>query len=260
MKLMLSGIALLALLTACDDSDSDSADPELDSGTSASTEETTSSEETTSDDGKGEDASAASGDASAPLPPPPPPPEPISCGDVDCPAPPYGTPCCATADDVDVHASLTEGACGVDLSPVFGGPSACVEFNQPGEPDESCPPLEIEGFDPIPGCCTSYGFCGTADTMIGIGCTTPPPEFGEPIPCGAGAGDAGGGSTGEDAGGGSTGEDAGGGSSSEDAGGGSSGEDAGEPATDAGASSEPMPDSGMSTMDAGGDAGSDASL
>jgi hypothetical protein len=233
MKLMLTGIALLALLTAgCGDSDSDG-DTVEDSGSPSSTDDEDTDEPTDSDDA-GEptedddetDEPMDDGGGST-MPPPPPPPEPISCGDVDCPAPPFGTPCCATAEDVEVNASLTEGACGVDLSPVFGGPSACVEFAQPGDPDESCPALEVPDADPIPGCCTSHGFCGTMDTFIGIGCTTPPPEFGEPIPCGAGGGDAG--SPGGDAG--ST----------------SSGDDAGSPSGDAGEPDMPEPDAGETT-------------
>lgn len=226
MRLILTGIALLALLTACDDSDTDAkSDTEQDSGPSQPAADD--DDETTDEPEKGDDA----GGSTTTPPPPPPPPEPISCGDVDCAAPPFGVPCCTTAADVEARAALTEGACGVDLSPVFGGPSACVEFDQPGEPDESCPALEVPDADPVPGCCTSYGFCGTADNFIGIGCVTAPSEFGEPVACGDGGGDAGGGSSVTDGGNG-----------------GMSGPDAGD-MSDAGGGSEPAPDA--STLDAG---------
>lgn len=268
MKLMLSGIVLLALVTACgDDADTDS-NTQLDSGTSETTaddEETTADdEETTSDDEETNDAAAddeetaddtATSDAST-APTIPPPPEPISCGDVDCPAPPWGTPCCVTAADVEASAGLNEGACGVDLSPVFGGQSACVEFNQPGELDESCPPMEIPDAPSSPGCCTSHGLCGTVDSFTGLGCVTTPPEFGGVlIPCGGDAGDAG--STSEDdAGTGGSGDDAGT-SSGDDAGPTMSEPDAGETteAMDSGSASEPALDASTSDASTG-----DASL
>jgi hypothetical protein len=236
MKRILGGIALLALLTACGDSNTDGdGDAKQDSGASKPDDDEADDDE--ADDDEADDEPAAddddsddrptADDAGGPAAPTlPPPPEPISCGDVDCPAPAFGTPCCATADDVEARAAFTEGACGVDLSAVFGGPTGCVEFDQPGEPDESCPPLEIPDVDPIPGCCTSYGFCGTADNFIGIGCTTPPSEFGELIPCGGGDGDAGSGSTVLDAG-------------------------TMEP-TDAGNSSEPTPDADVSMAEDAG--------
>jgi hypothetical protein len=104
-----------------------------------------------------------------------------------------------------------------------------VELDQPGEPDDACPPVEIPDMAPLPGCCTSHGVCGTLDTFIGLGCTPPPPGVAEPIACGDGAADAGAG--GSEA-------------------------DAGTEPTDAGGSSEPMPDdAGMSTdADAAADA------
>jgi hypothetical protein len=204
MKWILSGIALMALLTSCDDSSTDgNGDTEEDSGASnPAADDDESGDEPMSDDDEADDEPMSdddgaedepmaedAGGTTAPMLPPPP--EPISCGDVDCPAPPLGTPCCTRADDVEVQAALTRGACGVDLSSVFGGPSSCIEFDQPGELDDSCPSTEIPDAPPIPGCCTTHGFCGVADTFIGIGCTAPPPEFGEPIPCGDGGGDAG---------------------------------------------------------------------
>src|SRR5690349_16428081 len=130
MRWILSGIALCSLLAACGESSTEdgSDDTQEDSGTG--------------DPAEGDDADEPTGDD-------------------DCPAPPLGTPCCATAGDVRAGAALTKGACGVDLSALFGGPSACVEFDQPGELDESCPPLEIPDAPPLPGCCTSQGFCGT---------------------------------------------------------------------------------------------------
>lgn len=245
---MLSGIVLLALVTACGD-DADTSDTNLDSGSS----------ETTADDEDTNDASAddeeTTSDAST-TPTIPPPPEPISCGDVDCPAPPWGAPCCVSAADVEASAGLNEGACGVDLSPVFGGPSACVEFNQPGELDESCPDMEIPDAPSSPGCCTTHGLCGTVDSFTGLGCVTTPPEFGGVlIPCGGDAGDAGSTSEG-DAGTGGSGDDAGP-SSGDDAGPNMSEPDAGETTeeTDSGSTSEPALDASTSDASTG-----DASL
>jgi hypothetical protein len=252
MRWILSGIALCSLLAACGESSTEdgSDDTQEDSGTGDPAEGDDADEPTgddadeptaDDDDEPTDDDVDDPTDAGSSAPTLPPPPEPISCGDVDCPAPPLGTPCCATAGDVRAGAALTKGACGVDLSALFGGPSACVEFDQPGELDESCPPLEIPDAPPLPGCCTSQGFCGTFDSFIGLGCTTPPPESGEPLPCGEGGGDAGSSSSNGDAGMTST-----------------PSPDAGETEpTDAGASSEPTPDAGMSLAE---DAGaSDAS-
>jgi hypothetical protein len=147
MKLILSGIAVLALVAACGD-DSSGDDSTVDSGSTESSGESDTTGESSGDDSETTDSagddSETSGDAGGTDLP-----EPLTCGDAVCPVPTFGTSCCVTAADVEANAAFNEGVCGIDLSAAFGGPSQCVELNQPGEVDESCPGLEVEGQPPV---------------------------------------------------------------------------------------------------------------
>ncbi|MBX3126181.1 MAG: hypothetical protein KF718_05670 [Polyangiaceae bacterium] len=71
--------------------------------------------------------------------------------------------------------------CGVSSS-LLG--NQCIEQNQAGTPDSSCPPQTIQGFT-LQGCCKPSGMCGVLDTFIGLGCVDPS-QFGGPpsVPCG----------------------------------------------------------------------------
>jgi hypothetical protein len=105
----------------------------------------------------------------------------VVCGGVECPPPsvPIG----------QVDSCCVGDKCGITSS--FLG-SQCIELNQPGQPDPSCPPQSIQGFT-LPGCCKPNGMCGVMDSFIGLGCVDPGPFTGQPpIPCGGGTGGAGG--------------------------------------------------------------------
>jgi len=70
-----------------------------------------------------------------------------------------GTPCCTT-----------DQKCGFVIQ--FVG-SNCIEANQPGSPDPSCPAVSpISGFS-LQGCCRPDGVCGGLDTFLGLGCVDP---------------------------------------------------------------------------------------
>lgn len=89
--------------------------------------------------------------------------------------------------------------CGVNLDPIQGFaplPPGCVEKNQPGKPDGSCPPLNVQG-QLLPGCCKPSGICGHDFSVLQLGCVETW-QFGGPPPvkCGGGTGGFGGGGTG----------------------------------------------------------------
>ncbi len=82
-----------------------------------------------------------------------------------CQVSPVGAPCCSAA-----------GVCGVQLS-LFPG-SQCIERNQPGERDASCPDLNLGGIQAL-GCCRPNAECGYLDTALGLGCVDPS-QLGQP--------------------------------------------------------------------------------
>lgn len=106
---------------------------------------------------------------------------PVVCGGVTCDPPslPIGqADSCCVGDK-----------CGITSSMIGG---QCVELNQPGTPDPTCPEQSIQGFN-LPGCCKDTGFCGVMDTFLGLGCVDPGQFTSQPpIPCGGGTGGAGG--------------------------------------------------------------------
>ncbi|HEX3594230.1 MAG TPA: hypothetical protein VHU80_03985 [Polyangiaceae bacterium] len=67
-----------------------------------------------------------------------------------------GSACCRDFD---------RSACGLVLGPV------CLELNQPGNPDDSCPGVPNTPIGDLPGCCRPGGKCGLLDTTVGFGCT-----------------------------------------------------------------------------------------
>jgi len=69
------------------------------------------------------------------------------------------------------------GMCGTDLT-VFGG-TGCVQLDQPGELDPSCPD-STGSSGTKPGCCTDTGLCGSIDNTLGRGCYFRSGEVGEP--------------------------------------------------------------------------------
>jgi hypothetical protein len=105
------------------------------------------------------------------------------CGGVVCPDAPFP----------QVESCCTNDKCGFSSSFIGG---QCIEANQPGKPDASCPDMSMQGFT-LPGCCKPNGMCGVQDTFIGLGCVDPS-QFGGPPsqPCGSVVIDAGTGGTG----------------------------------------------------------------
>ncbi len=90
-----------------------------------------------------------------------------SCDPGQCPsAQGYVKGCCAASD-----------RCGLDLSGFVQG-GGCVESNQPGTRDDSCPATNIYG-QQIPGCCRADNTCGYLDSFLGLGCVSPT-DFGAP--------------------------------------------------------------------------------
>jgi hypothetical protein len=103
---------------------------------------------------------------------------------------------CCTATGTGVAgdpAELTGRApnlCGTDIGatvPTLAG--ICLQLDQPGTPDATCPTVS-NGFMDEMGCCTDQGFCGTISASAGLGCHYP--AAGKGPACGAGAGGAGG--------------------------------------------------------------------
>ena len=92
------------------------------------------------------------------------------CGGKTCkiPTPPFGqlTGCCAGAK------------CGASFSLL--GPQ-CIELNQAGKPNPTCPNGQVGGIS-LAGCCKPNGKCGVQDTFIGFGCVDPEVLGGGPSP------------------------------------------------------------------------------
>ncbi|MBK7585368.1 MAG: hypothetical protein IPI67_34905 [Myxococcales bacterium] len=117
-----------------------------------------------------------------------------NCGPVPC--PPKQVPntpivlqgCCP---------SFGPFVCGLDTTPISQFvplPAACVQKNQPGKIDPTCPSQPTPQGQSLPGCCKPSGICGTWFGIIDLGCvetwqTGGPP----PTKCGGGFGGAGGG-------------------------------------------------------------------
>ena len=144
--LFISLAALSVAVAACS-SESDDKTPADDSSTGG----------TTSTGG-----SSGSGGAAEPAP--------KVCGGVECdPVPPelgqYGvSSCCtATADECGLQTPVTEG---------------CLEPDQPGGIDYTCPIYELPTGMAMPGCCTPAGTCGALDSTMGLGCI-PNEDLGE---------------------------------------------------------------------------------
>lgn len=156
----------------------DVAEDEEDADTNAKGDDQDPKQDETEDADEDEDSAPANDDTDPPASP-----EPVACGEVDCPVPAFGSSCCTRRADVRNMSALEAGKCGIDLSEALGGDPICVELEQPGDLDESCPNLELEGAPPMMGCCSSFGICGALDTFLGLGCTAPPPGV-ERIPCG----------------------------------------------------------------------------
>jgi len=100
-----------------------------------------------------------------------------TCGGETCPKTAFGTPCCTRPgtgreghelENVGRAADL----CGTDLSEIVPSLAGiCLEIDQPGELDPSCPAqISIAGGDPRPGCCTEAGHCGSDDPVVPLGC------------------------------------------------------------------------------------------
>jgi len=119
----------------------------------------------------------------------------VSCGGVECPVAPLGTPLCCTAPGTGMPGSPLEnagrapGLCGTDIGifvPEAAG--ACLQTGQPGVLDPACPDAE-DATEPgrvIRGCCTDQGFCGQMETKARLGCLYPGGVKG--APCGPGSG------------------------------------------------------------------------
>jgi|RhiMethySRZTD1v2_1073278.scaffolds.fasta_scaffold04454_12 hypothetical protein len=80
-----------------------------------------------------------------------------NCELATCLVPPRGTgTACCTED----------GKCGFSL-PAFG--MGCIEANQPGNFDPSCPSLEFSNLR-LQGCCRPDGHCGVHEPFLPLGC------------------------------------------------------------------------------------------
>jgi hypothetical protein len=79
------------------------------------------------------------------------------CPLATCRVPPQGagTACCTE-----------DGKCGF-LLPQFG--TACVESDQPGNLDPSCPSLMFSNLN-LQGCCRPEGLCGVYEPFFQLGC------------------------------------------------------------------------------------------
>jgi|RhiMethySRZTD1v2_1073278.scaffolds.fasta_scaffold03141_11 hypothetical protein len=91
-----------------------------------------------------------------------------SCEVASCPQPrlPLAQTCCTT----DKNCGFVFQLLGPD----------CVEGNQAGVTDPSCPQVQLPGIPlALPGCCRDDGRCGAMDSFIGFGCVDPS-QFGQP--------------------------------------------------------------------------------
>jgi hypothetical protein len=50
----------------------------------------------------------------------------------------------------------------------------CIELDQPGRPESSCPMVTYPPLGVLPGCCTPDGTCGSLETNVGVGCVQIP--------------------------------------------------------------------------------------
>lgn len=117
----------------------------------------------------------------------------ITCGGVECfqPYPGRGIPCCTVegtgvSGDANVAAGRDPDVCGLEIPTVAG---ACLQIDQPGDLDDTCPSMDYGSAEPNGGCCTEQGLCGTWDLeFYGLGCTYPTGARAEAdmegIPCG----------------------------------------------------------------------------
>ncbi|MCL4754946.1 MAG: hypothetical protein KJ015_32630 [Myxococcales bacterium] len=86
--------------------------------------------------------------------------------------------------------------CGLDTSPISQFvplPNGCVQKNQPGTIDPTCPSQATPQGPSLPGCCKPSGICGTWYGLIDLGCVETW-QYGGPPPmkCGGGTGGMGG--------------------------------------------------------------------
>lgn len=108
---------------------------------------------------------------------------PFRCGGVSCPSSPAGTPSCCTLEGAGAlgHALENTGRapnlCGTDIGTVVDGLTGlCLQLEQPGELDPSCPDqvvpaqFAVEGVAPMQGCCSDEGYCGSMETVFPLGC------------------------------------------------------------------------------------------
>ncbi|HMJ10797.1 MAG TPA: hypothetical protein VK524_05290 [Polyangiaceae bacterium] len=96
------------------------------------------------------------------------------CGDTVCP------PVSSTAAEF-VEACCTQGSNKCGLVTPLG--DSCMELNQPGSLDPTCPAAVIaEGFS-LRGCCRTNGVCGVSTAQIGLGCIDLPVDGRAPASC-----------------------------------------------------------------------------
>lgn len=101
----------------------------------------------------------------------------LSCGNALCPSVTLpALQCCTDATDVDARRARFADRCGLART----GQPGCLELEQPGVLDDSCPSLTPDGAaGQQPGCCTETGRCGTYDISDNLGCHENP-EVDEP--------------------------------------------------------------------------------
>ncbi len=84
--------------------------------------------------------------------------------------------CCTDQEDVQLLWAVEPGQCGLRIESSESNP--CVQLDQKGEPDDSCPTFYLLPDSPYPefdsfsnpGCCTEYGVCGEMDNTY-YGCS-----------------------------------------------------------------------------------------
>lgn len=92
----------------------------------------------------------------------------LSCGNVLCPGVPLpASQCCTDGSDVTGDRARQGNRCGA----MREGETGCLQLEQPGLIDPSCPEVMPSGVSaPEPGCCTDQGHCGTFDSALNVGC------------------------------------------------------------------------------------------
>jgi hypothetical protein len=129
--------------------------------------------------GTGVGGTGGGGTGGAPDAGPPDPGPPVMCGELSCEGRVLAgavafTACCTAAgtgvqgDPLEI-AGRGPGLCGINLSASMGGASACVQVDQPGTLDPSCPTVTGAG-GTMPGCCTDEGYCGAMESFLALGC------------------------------------------------------------------------------------------